>query len=342
MTATRPVISVILLNYNGKEFLKISIRSLINQTHHNYEIILVDNGSTDGSIEFVVSNYPQIRIVKSPHNSFSVGNNMGIRQATGDYIFILNNDVELDRNCLEELMKIAMGSQINIGMWATKILNYDHRDIIDTTGLLIYPDGMSRGRGRLEADKGQYDDIEEVCFPSGCAGLYKKTMLDEIGLFDEDFSFFVEDSDLGFRARLCGWRCLFIPNAKVYHMYSATAGKYSQKKAFLVERNRIWLAIKLYPLPILLISPFYTFLRYLYQILSVLLKKGSAGKFTEKFSGIKLFLILLEAWFSAFEGVPRMLRKRKIIQRNKKVSNKEIYLWFKRFGISTKELTLKN
>lgn len=342
MENARSKISVILLNYNGHKLLEISVPSLINQSYKNFEIILVDNDSTDGSLEYIISNFSQIKIVKSPYNSFSAGNNTGIKKANGDYIFFLNNDVELGKYCLEELVKAVKQSPKNVGMWATKILNYYNRGIIDNTGMLIYPDGMSRGRGRLEIDKGQYDHTEEVCFPSGCAGLYKKEMLDEIGLFDEDFRFFVEDSDLGFRARLGGWKCIYVPKAKLYHMYSATAGSYSPNKAFLVERNRLWLAIKNFRLPILLLNPLFTLKRYLYQIYGVLTKRGSAGKFVERFSSFQLMWILIKAWLSALAGLRMMVRKRKIIQRNKKVSSSEVHSWFKRFGISVRELTLRD
>lgn len=341
MFEKKPLISVIILNYNGRKFLEASIPSLLNQTYTTYEIILVDNGSTDDSLKYIFSNYAQIKVVKSPYNSFSAGNNAGIKQAKGDYIFILNNDVELDKDCLKELMESVKHSEENVGMWATKILNYYQRNIIDNTGLLIYPDGSSRGRGRLEVDDGKYNNIEEVCFPSGCAGLYKKEMLDQIGLFDEDFRFFVEDSDLGFRGRLYGWKCFYVPKVKVYHMYSATCGSYSPQKAFLVERNRLWLAIKNFPLPVLLLNPYFTFRRYLYQVYSVFVRRGSASKFVERFSSFQLIWILIKSWISAFFGFSKMLRKRRMIQKNKNITNKEIYSWFKKFGISANELTLK-
>lgn len=342
MSINCPVISIIIVNYNGKRFLETSIPSILNQTFKDYEIILVDNGSSDDSIEYISSHYHQIKIITNQKNSFSAGNNAGIRQAKGSYFFIVNNDVELERNCLQELMAAIKKSKANVGMWATKILNFYNRKIIDNTGLLIYQDGLSRGRGRLETDRGQYQEIDEVCFPSGCAALYKREVINEIGLLDDDFIFFSEDVDLGLRIRLAGWTCLYVPRAIVYHMYSATSGRYSPQKAFLAERNRFWVAVKIFPLGLLLLNPYYSLKRYLYQIYGILTKRGSADKFIKEFSKVKLIIILFKAWFAALAGLPKMLKKRQIIQKNKKVSKKEIYSWFKKFGISARELALKD
>jgi len=330
-----------MLNYNSLDLIKVSIPSIYKQTFNDFELIIVDNGSTDNSLDYLRNNLPQIRIFKSPKNSFSIGNNIGIKNAKGKYILILNNDIELDKNCLMELYKNFQNSNQKTGMWATKILNFYNRNIIDSVGLIVYPDGMSRGQGRLEEDQGQFDSINEVCFPSGCAGLYKKEMLDEIGFFDEDFEFYVEDSDLGFRARLAGWNCIFVPKAIVYHMYSATAGEYSRQKAFLVERNRLWLTIKNFPLPLLIVTPYFTIKRYLFQIYSVIAKRGTAGKFVKDFSSFRLIIILVKSWCFALVKSGKMMGKRRVIQNNKKIVNYEIINLFKTFRISAKELVLK-
>ena len=123
-------------------------------------------------------------------------------------------------------------------MFAPKILSLTDRKIIDNVGQLLYADGLSRGRGRLEADRGQYDQEEEILLPSGCAMLLRRTMLADIGGFDEDLFAYCDDTDLGLRAQLAGWRCRSVPAAVVYHAYSATTSAYSPLKAFLVERNR--------------------------------------------------------------------------------------------------------
>ena len=134
-----------------------------------------------------------------------------------------------------------------VGMCASKILTYDDPRVIDSVGLLLFRDGLGRGRGRLQRDVGAFNKPEDVLLPSGCAALYRRAMLDEIGLFDEAFFMYCEDVDLGLRGRVAGWRCRFVPDAVVRHRYSASAGRYSLRKVFLVERNRIWVMVKYFP-----------------------------------------------------------------------------------------------
>ena len=339
---TRPQVSVIILHKNGKDLLKSSLGSLQKQTYRNLEIIVVDNNSSDDSVEFILKNFPATKIIRNPENfGFAKANNIGISQAKGQYLFFLNNDTEVEPRCLEKLVAVAVEADKHVGLLSPKILSYYHRDIIDNVGHLIYKDGLNRGHGRLEKDSGQFNEVEEICFPSGCACFCRREVVDDIGGFDEDFFCYGDDADFGLRARLAGWTSLLVPEAIVYHMYSATAGKYSPQKAYLVERNRFWVAVKIFPLSLLAFNFYYTFKRYLYQFYSVIVKKGSAGKFVEEFSKWHLVWVLCRAWLSALGGLPKMLKKRVSIQKNKTVTNKEIYSWFDKYGISLPELTLK-
>lgn len=336
------IISIIILNYNGEKLLPVVLSSLEKQTIKNFEVIIVDNGSTDHSWEYIKDNFPQINIIKNKINNFGKGNNFGIAAAQGKFIFILNNDIELANDCIEKITQGIKESDQKVGMWATKILNYYNRTIIDNTGLLIYQDGISRGRGRLDVDNGQYDANNEVLMPSGCAGVYRKSMLDEIGLFDEDFEFYVEDSDLGLRGRLAGWKCNFISQAIVYHMFSMTSGKYSPKKAFLVERNRIWLLIKNFPKSLILISIFYTLVRYFWQTFGIFNNKGMASKFSNEFSKVLLIKILFKAWFSSLMGIIPIIKKRLTVNKLKKINSIQFKELIKKYRISAKEITLKD
>jgi GT2 family glycosyltransferase len=178
-------------------------------------------------------------------------------------------------------------------------------------------------------------------FPSGAAGLYRKRMLDAVGLFDEDFFAYGEDADIGWRGRLAGWTCVFVPTAVVYHRYSASSSAYSPLKAFWVERNRLWLAIKNFPLPVLFASPVYTLVRYAWQGYGALSGIGAAGEFTKQYSKAQLLLIVLKAYASAFVGAGKMIRKRKAIQQSVTVSTKDVLAWFSRYGISVRELSLQ-
>ncbi|MBA7489549.1 hypothetical protein ES702_00083 [subsurface metagenome] len=337
-----PLVSVIILNWNGKQHLEECLLSLKRQTYKNFEVILVDNGSTDGSVNYIRYNFGDfVKLIENKDNlGFAEGNNVGIRNSSGKYILLLNNDTKADPLWIEELVKVAESDE-KIGMCASKVLSLDNPKTIDNVGHLIYKDGLNRGRGRLEYDRGQYDHIEEVFLPSGCAALYRKKMLNEIGEFDKDFFAYGDDTDIGIRGRLAGWKCMYAPTAIVYHKYSGSTSPYSLFKAFHAERNRLWIAIKYFPLPVLLCNPYYTVLRTLLQFYGALTHKGAAGKFRETFSWGKLFFALLKAYFSAIKGLPRMWEKRGEIDRLRRVSKKEINSWFKKFGIGVVELALK-
>lgn len=339
-----PLVSVIVINYNGKEFLKDCLESIYGQTYHNFELILVDNGSTDGSVQFIKEKFPDTILIENKENlGFAVANNQGIEISKGKYIALLNNDTVVDRDWLKNLVTAAESSSENTGMWAGKILSLENPHIIDSVGgLIISNDGIAKGRGRLERDIGQYDREEEVFIPSACAALYRKRMFDEVGLFDEDFFAYCEDTDLGLRARLAGWKTISAPKAVVYHHYSGTTGKYTSIKAYLVERNHIWLAIKNFPLSKLLFLPLYTFWRYLMQVYGIFRKKGAGGRFLEDFSGSRLLIILLKALWGATKGIPVILKKRRYIQKKKIVTDKEINNLFKRYGITIKDLVFKD
>lgn len=338
----QPMVSVIVVNWNGKAYVGECLKSLRSQTFLDFELIVVDNGSTDGSVEIVRSLFPDCLIIRNTRNyGFARGNNQGIEKAKGRYIALLNNDAEAESHWLEELVKVAEEDQ-RIGMLASKIYLYGSGKVIDNVGHLIYRDGLNRGRGRLEVDQGQFDEIEEVLFPSGCAALYRREMLEEVGLFDEDFFAYGDDTDLGLKGRLAGWKCLYVPQAIVYHQYSQSSGSYSPLKAFYVERNRVWIAVKYFPLPILLKSPFYTLLRFLLQGYGALAGRGAAGRFSQEHSHFNLLNILVKAYAAAIKGLPKMWKKRKEMKKLTQVSKGEIVSWFTRFGISVQEISLKD
>src|SRR5215475_3285148 len=188
-----------------------------------------------------------------------------------------------------------MESASSVGMCASKILFHGDRKKIDKAGHLIYPDGLNHGRGSGEPDRGQFEQREEVLFPDAAAALYRREMLDVIGVFDERFFAYGDDADLGLRGRLAGWNCLYIPTAIVYHHHSATAGEFSALKAFLIERNRIWVAVKTFPPGLLAASPFFTLLRFAYHAYGSLFMVGSSGQYAAECSRMKLALMMLKA-----------------------------------------------
>ena len=189
---------------------------------------------------------------------------------------MLNNDTRLEPDCIEELIT-SIEKNERYGACASKIFLELEDDVLDVAGIAVCLDGLAIGRGRLESGD-KFNDEEEVFFASDCACLYKKEMLDDIGLteevYDEDFFAYADETDMGWRAQLAGWKCIYNPKAVVYHYHSASSGTYSAFKAFLVERNRIWVAIKSLPVTFLVLGIFYTLLRYSYQAIGAFTGKG--------------------------------------------------------------------
>ncbi|MBI5643844.1 MAG: glycosyltransferase family 2 protein [Deltaproteobacteria bacterium] len=342
--APAPLISVVVANWNGMRFLEKCLASVYGQGYPSFEVILVDNGSTDGSAGFVKRNFPKARVVENRENTgFAAGNNRGMEIAGGRFILTLNNDTELEGDFLENLMKTAGASDKKTGMWAPKILSSEDRGVVDSAGgLLIYPDCLAKGRGRLEKDAGQYDGLKEVFVPSACSALYRKELLDDVGLFDEDFFAYCEDTDLGLRARLRGWKAQYVPSAIVYHYYSGTGGRYTPLKAYLVERNHFWVALKNLPPGYLLRLPFYTLLRYAVQVWGLIAGRGAAARFTGESSAWWLLPVLLRAYLDALKKLPAMLLKRKEIQKRRAVTSREVGEWLKRYRLGVTDLVLKD
>jgi len=335
-----PAVSIVVVNFNRCDLLQACLRSVAAQTFTDFEVIVVDNGSTDSSMEFLRGREgPRFAVVGLPENrGFAGGCNAGIRVAKGRYIATLNNDAEADLRWLEELVPV-MESNPEVGMCATKILLSGDRTRIDKVGHLMYFDGLNHGRGSGEQDCGQYDTPCDVLFPDGAAALYRRSMLDEIGLFDELFFAYGDDADLGLRGRLAGWTCLYVPTAVVFHIHSATAGEFSALKAFLIERNRLFVAVKLLPLRLLLVSPFFTCLRFAGHAYGAMFKVGSSGRFAAT-SRRALAGAMLRAYWSGMKHLPAMWRSRRVIQRGAKVSSRDFLALICRNRISVQKLTL--
>ncbi len=333
--------SVVLVSWNSREDLEVCIGSLLRQPV-SCEVILVDNASSDGSVELVRDKFGErVRIVELAENiGYGGGLNEGMRIGRGRFLFALNTDTEVAPACLASLIE-AGDRYPNVGCFAPKILSFQNPEIIDNVGHLLYPDGLSRGRGRLEHDRGQYDEEEEILIASGCAILMRRSMLVDVGGFDADLFAYCEDTDLGLRAQLRGWRCRYIPAAVVYHKYSASTAPYSPEKAFLVERNRVWVATKCLPGPLLALSPFYTLMRLATQAFGALTKRGAAGKFAANQSRGELVKILFRAWRAALAGLPAAIAKRRQLQAQRRISLQDALAWTTRYRMSVGEIALK-
>jgi GT2 family glycosyltransferase len=339
----RVPVSVVVVNWNGRAHLEVCLESLRRQTLPGIEILLVDNGSTDDSLAFVAARFGDtVRVVALAENrGYAGGLNAGIVAARGRYVMPLNSDTEVAPDCCARLVAAA-DAHPTTGMFAPKILAFEERTRLDNVGHWLYADGLSRGRGRLELDRGQYDADEEIVLPSGCAVLLRRAMLADVGLFDPDLFAYCDDTDLGLRARLAGWRCRAVPGAVVYHKYSAASAAYSPLKAFLVERNRAWVALKCLPAPLLIASPVFTAARLAAQAWGALTRRGAAGQFAAAHSPWTLLAVLLRAYAAALAGLPAAWRKRRDIQRRRRVSAWEPISWLRRWGMGVREVALKD
>lgn len=336
-----PQASIIVVNWNRRNLLEECLRSLETQTSSDFELVLVDNGSTDGSLDSLPRfRFPSLTVIRNPHNcGFGRAVNQGIQASQGSFIALVNNDAALDPAWLKEMLQ-GFEMDTRVGMCACKILFADSPRVIDKTGHLMYADGQNYGRGHGEEDRGQYERVEEVLFPDGAAAMYRAEVFESAGLFDEDFFAYGDDADLGLRVRICGWKCLYIPSAVALHHHSATLGPYAPQKIFLVERNRIWLVWKLFPARQLIQVPFYSVIRYLFSFWGLVTGRGDAARAGRQGSVWRTLWAVLRAQFGAALRVPRMLTKRRNFQRRRQLSALEFARLLGRHSISARQLAL--
>jgi GT2 family glycosyltransferase len=237
-------ISVIIPNWNGAHHLPTCLDSLCRQDYHNFEVLVVDNASSDTSME-VLGRYPEFQVLRQKHNlGFTGACNAGLKASRGTVRVLLNNDTETHPQWLSAIAA-AFADHPEVGLVASKMLLFDQRDVLHTAGDYVTPDGLAHNRGIWRQDAGQFNRRAYLFSACGGSAAYRASMLDEIGLLDDDFFFSFEDVDLAWRAQLAGWRCLFVPEAIVYHKLKASGG--GKTASFYDGRNRIYTLIKNYP-----------------------------------------------------------------------------------------------
>jgi GT2 family glycosyltransferase len=243
-----PRVTVAIPNWNGARFLASCLDSLRAQTFGDFDVVVVDNGSTDESLDLVARDYPEVRLVRWETNrGVAAAFNEGVRQCRGDLLALLNNDMELDPGWLEA-MAAAMDADPKAGAVAAKILFID-RKTINSAGDVYRRDGVPGNRGVHEIDRGQYDRPEYVFGASGGASLFRRRLFDEIGFFDERLVSYCEDVDWAWRMQLAGYRCLYVPGAVAYHWGSATGG--GALASYYCGRNFIRVLLKNLPSSVL-------------------------------------------------------------------------------------------
>ena len=237
--------SVIIPNWNGKHHLEICLGSLRRQSFTDFETILVDNGSTDGSQDYVKNQFPDVQVIELRENQgFTGACNAGYEGAAGQFIVLLNNDTEVESSWLEVIVD-TFDQHPDVGIVASKILLFDQRNIFHSAGDIYQIDGTPVNRGVWLNDNGQYDLEEPVFSACGAAAAYRRTLIEEIGFLDKAFYFSCEDVDMGWRAHRAGWNVLYAPKAVVYHKLKATGG--SVVGSYYDGRNFLYLLWKHYP-----------------------------------------------------------------------------------------------
>lgn len=308
------MISIIIPNFNGKHHLESCLPSLYIQSHKDFEIIIIDNGSTDTSVDYIKKNYPDIKIIELGKNyGFAKAVNIGIKYTLQNkynkYILLLNNDIECDKHFISELLKGFKNE--SIGSVGGKMLNYYKRNIIDDTGIQLKFKSPPRPRGHNTLDEHQYDNEEYIFGACGGAAIYKREVFDKIGKFDEDFVSYYEDVDFSFKLQYFGYKCLYNPKAICYHKRGGTAS--SIYRNYYCEKNLVALRIINYPFRILLFfSPIYFLVRIKYYFLSF-----HKQTIKESYWAIK-------GYIKGTLSIINHFKKRYKIQKNKNVSTKYI------------------
>jgi len=252
-SSAMPHVSVIVLNWNGKHLLELCLPSVLSQDWSDYEVVVFDNGSTDGSVEWVRQNFPTVRLMCSERNlGFARGNNEAVRATGAPYVVLLNNDADPAPDWLGELVRAA-DSAPDVGMCASKMVSLSDPSIMDACGIEVDRAGIGWNRYSGEPDRPEETAPYEVFGPCAGAALYRRAMLDQVGLLDEDYFIYYEDVDLAWRAQRRGWRCLYVPAARATHRHSSTVKQGSPLKGYLLGRNKVWTLIKNYPWPDLLL-----------------------------------------------------------------------------------------
>jgi len=315
----QPVVTVVVPTLAGDAALLECLASLESQTLAGIQVVVVDN-SGGGRARRLGADRFGFRLIENKVNvGFGAAINQGFRLMPARYLATLNDDAVADPRWLETMVQ-ELEKQPNAGMGAPRIVMAGTQRL-DSAGMLLARDGSSKQRGHGETDE-RYLDTVEVLLPSGCAALYRGAMLDEIGLFDEDFFLYCEDTDLGLRGRWAGWTCIYTPDAVVEHRYSGSAGRASELKAFLVERNRLRMTVRCLPWDWLLANALWASERYFWHAAFMFRGKGKASEFRASGgSGLKLPWLVAKAHADLLLSLPRLLGERRQIARTRRMTS---------------------
>lgn len=274
-------ISIVIVNFNGAGLLERCLASVMVSSFRDFEVVLVDNASTDGSVVLVREKFPQVRVVESETNvGFAAGNNLGIGAARGNLIATLNTDTRVEADYLARL--VAPMVDAKVGACAPLMLEMERPNVVDAAGIRVDVFGFAWNVG-VGDERRKTEDERTVEVYGACAGaaLYRRAMLDQVGSFDDRYFGFYEDADLAWRAHDAGWKTMFVAAARVYHQHGASFGRMSPRKTFLLARNRWWTVLKNYERGrLLLLLPFILVLDF-----ASLMQAAARGHFGEAWRG---------------------------------------------------------
>jgi GT2 family glycosyltransferase len=301
------VLTVAIATYNGRALLEVALASLAEQTFRDFRVLVVDDASSDDTGRWLAETWPEVELVTNRRNrGVTATLNTCLERPRTPLIGLFNNDVELDPRCLERLV-LALDQHPEAGSAGGKLLDFAQRELIDGAGDVFSWTAMGARRGHGERDTGQYDQPRAIFGACGGAAVYRRSALETVGALDEDFFAFYEDVDWSLRAQLAGLGCRYVPSAVVYHMGSATLGRgLSDFTRYHLWRNTLWIIAKDLPTSSLL--------RHSPQLLLGQLINLAVAVRDRKLN------IWLRVWRDALRGLPRTLRKRRVVQARKRIA----------------------
>jgi GT2 family glycosyltransferase len=325
-----PTVTVVVPTLAADETLDECLASLERQTFSDFEVIVVDNSGRRA-----VRERERVRVIANDRNvGFGAAVNQAFRASAAPFLAVLNDDATASPSWLEALLA-ALEARPDVGMCASQV-RLAGQGRLDSAGMLLCLDGSSKQRGHGKPPD-SYPRPQEALLPSGSAAFYRRAMLEEIGLFDESFFLYCEDTDLGLRARWAAWECLYVPEAVVEHRYSHSAGSASALKAYYVERNRLFVIFKNFPLRDLLLVPFYALSRYFWHAAYALEGRGKLAEFQRQGSSVSsLPLYVLRAHLELLRQFPRIWKQRR--QMNRRLSPRQFHRLIRRFLISPRQV----
>jgi GT2 family glycosyltransferase len=320
--------SIIIVNWNGQHLLKDCLPSVFDQSYSNIEVIVVDNGSEDGSTEFIETKFPDVNLIKLDKNyGFAKANNEGYRHSTGDRIALLNNDTIADSHWLENLNR-SLDDYPEVGFCASKILLQHQPNIIDSAGDMLSVFG-AKNRGHSDFDQPKYNFPSYVFGACAAAAIYRREMLEDIGFLDEIYITNFEDVDLSFRAQLAGYKCLYVPTAIVYHKRGETIRKVKSNIQLLSYRNRRILWLKNAPakmvikyLPGFILGDIY--INLVNSLTNHLPKSSRQHEFKFQMNLVMFFKMLTIGNLGFYFLLPEIFKKRKEVHRKRVVTTEYI------------------